>query len=49
MVANYLGQNGISSDRIETVSRGETNPAVAGSGEEAWSKNRRGEFIIWKK
>lgn len=49
MVANYLGQNGIASDRIETVSRGETNPAVAGSGEEAWSKNRRGEFIIWKK
>lgn len=49
MVANYLGQNGISADRIETVSRGETNPAVAGSGEEAWSKNRRGEFIIWKK
>lgn len=49
MVANYLGQNGISSDRIETVSRGETNPAVAGSGEESWSKNRRGEFIIWKK
>lgn len=49
MVANYLGQNGIASDRIETVSRGETNPAVVGSGEEAWSKNRRGEFIIWKK
>lgn len=49
MVANFLGQNGISADRYETVSRGETNPAVAGSGEEAWSKNRRGEFIIWKK
>lgn len=49
MVANFLGQNGISADRVETVSRGETNPAVAGSGEESWSKNRRGEFIIWKK
>lgn len=49
IVSNFLGQNGISRERWETVSRGETNPAVAGSGEEAWSKNRRGEFIIWKK
>lgn len=49
MVSNFLVQNGIGSDRVETVSRGETNPAVAGSGEESWSKNRRGEFIIWKK
>lgn len=49
MIANFLGQNGIDTARYETVSRGETNPAVAGSGEEAWSKNRRGEFIIWKK
>ena len=49
MIANFLGQNGIDTARYETVSRGETNPAVAGSGEEAWSKNRRAEFIIWKK
>ena len=49
MVSNFLGQNGVSAERYETVSRGETNPAVAGSGDEAWSKNRRGEFIIWKK
>ena len=34
---------------METVSRGETNPAVEGHGESAWSQNRRGEFIIWKK
>lgn len=49
MVANFLCQNGIAPERVETVSRGETNPAVAGSGEEAWAKNRRGEFIIMKK
>lgn len=49
IILNFLVQNGIAPDRIETVSRGETNPAVAGSNEEALSKNRRGEFIIWKK
>lgn len=49
IISNYLTHNGIANNRIETVSRGETNPAVAGSGEGAWSKNRRGEFIILKK
>lgn len=49
IISNFLAQNGISRDRIETVSRGETNPAVEGHGESAWSKNRRGEFIIWQK
>ena len=49
VIANFLAQNGISRNRIETVSRGETNPAVEGSGESAWSKNRRGEFVILQK
>ena len=49
IIGNFLAQNGISRDRIETVSRGETNPAAEGSGEAVWSQNRRGEFIIWKK
>lgn len=49
VIANFLAQNGISRARIETVSRGETNPAVEGSGESAWSKNRRGEFVILQK
>ena len=49
IIGNFLAQNGIARDRMETVSRGETNPAVEGSGEAAWSQNRRGEFIIWKK
>lgn len=49
IIGNFLAQNGITRDRIETVSRGETNPAVAGSGESAWAQNRRGEFIIWER
>ena len=49
IISNYLASNGIARNRMETVSRGETNPAVEGHGESAWSKNRRGEFIIWKK
>ncbi len=49
IISNFLAQNGIARDRMETISRGETNPAVEGSGESVWSQNRRGEFIIWKK
>ena len=49
IISNFLAANGIARNRIETVSRGETNPAVSGSGEAAWSKNRRGEFVILKK
>ena len=41
----YLVNLGISADRVHTVSFGEAKPADAGSGESAWSKNRRGEFI----
>ena len=49
IISNYLASNGIARNRMETVSRGETNPAVEGHGESSWSQNRRGEFIIWKK
>ena len=49
IISNYLASNGIARNRMESVSRGETNPAVEGHGESAWSQNRRGEFIIWKK
>ena len=49
IISNFLSQNGISRDRMETISRGETNPAVEGTGEAVWSQNRRGEFVIWKK
>ena len=36
---------GIESSRIKTVSYGEERPAVTGTGDAAWSKNRRDEFV----
>lgn len=35
---------GIASDRIQTLSFGQEQPAVQGSGEGVWSLNRRSEF-----
>jgi len=49
IIRNYLVQNGIASDRIQTRSYGEEKPAVDGHDESAWSKNRRGEFAIYQK
>ncbi len=48
-IRDYLVVLGIAADRIQTKSYGEEKPAVAGSGEAAWSKNRRGEFAIYQK
>lgn len=45
-VKQYLGQLGIDTSRMETVSFGEENPAVMGHSESAWSKNRRVEFAV---
>ncbi len=36
---------GIESSRIKTVSYGEERPAVNGTGDAVWSKNRRDEFV----
>jgi peptidoglycan-associated lipoprotein len=41
-VRDYLVALGIQASRIRTVSYGKERPAVAGSNEEAWAKNRRG-------
>ena len=49
IVRNYLVQNGIEADRIQTRSYGEEKPAVDGHDESAWSRNRRGEFAIFQK
>lgn len=49
IVRNYLVQNGIAADRIQTRSYGEEKPAVVGFDEGAWSKNRRGEFAVFQK
>jgi peptidoglycan-associated lipoprotein len=43
-VKDYMSVNGVSGYRMETISYGEERPAVAGTGEAAWSKNRRVEI-----
>ncbi len=45
----YLLSLGISTDRISSISYGEEKPLDAGHNEEAWSKNRRGHFVILSK
>ena len=45
-VKNYLVGNGISGDRIKTISYGKERPAFLGSGESVWSKNRRAVTVI---
>lgn len=42
----YLTDRGIDASRIETTTLGREQPAVQGSSEEAWAKNRRDEFVI---
>ena len=41
-----LVQSGVDSSRVHTKSFGEDRPAEVGHDEAAWSKNRRGEFIL---
>lgn len=43
-VKGYLASLGIAEDRMKVVSYGEERPAVNGSHEAAWAKNRRVEF-----
>ena len=43
---DYLSTLGIARSRIRVRSWGEERPAVRGSGESAWSKNRRAEFTL---
>jgi len=45
----YLLSLGIPTDRISSISYGEEKPLEAGHSEEAWSKNRRGHFVILSK
>ena len=45
----YLLSLGISTDRISSISYGEEKPLDTGHNEEAWSKNRRGHFVILSK
>ena len=43
-VKNFLTGYGLEGSRIATVSYGEEQPAVQGTDESAWSRNRRAEF-----
>jgi peptidoglycan-associated lipoprotein len=40
-VRNYLASLGVPAQRLDTVSYGKERPAVAGSNEDAWARNRR--------
>jgi len=43
-VRDYLVRQGIDEHRLFPISYGRARPAVIGTGEAAWQKNRRGEF-----
>jgi peptidoglycan-associated lipoprotein len=43
---DFLVQLGLPSSQLTTVSFGEENPAVQGSGESAWAQNRRADFAV---
>ncbi|MBI4774013.1 MAG: peptidoglycan-associated lipoprotein Pal [Deltaproteobacteria bacterium] len=43
---DYLVKAGVDSDRIRTVSYGKERPVDPAHNEDAWSQNRRDEFII---
>ena len=45
-VMDYLIVLGINPDRIETVSYGEERPAVVGSNDSAFAKNRRAVTVV---
>lgn len=47
-VQQYLITLGVQAERLSVVSYGKEKPAVPGSGEEAWAKNRRAEFVVVK-
>ena len=47
-VRQYLIDLGVPGDRIRTISYGEERPADPGHDEEAYSRNRRGEFTLEK-
>ena len=46
-IRNYLVELGVNVQSVQDKSYGEEKPAVVGSNEAAWSKNRRGEFAVY--
>jgi peptidoglycan-associated lipoprotein len=45
-VVDYMQAKGVAGSRVKVVSYGEEKPLVSGSSEQAWSQNRRAEFVI---
>ena len=48
-VVQQLVLGGIAKKRTTTISMGKEKPLVQGSSEEAWAKNRRGNFVVTAK
>jgi peptidoglycan-associated lipoprotein len=48
-IREYLATLGVSQERIVTRSVGKEAPFCQGSGEDCWSQNRRGHFLITAK
>ena len=45
-VYDYMIRLGVPAEQLDVISFGEDRPAVKGSNEEAWAKNRRDNFTI---
>ena len=45
-VRDYLLAKGLNAARVRTVSYGKERPAVSGSNEQAWAKNRRAATVL---
>ena len=43
---DFLVYSGVSPSQLEMISFGRLRPAVQGSGESVWAKNRRDEFVV---
>lgn len=43
---DYLVSNGVNPGQLEMISYGKENPAVLGTGEAVWAKNRRDDFRV---
>ncbi len=48
-VKDYLTALGVSAERVTTISYGKDRPLSFGHDDEAWSKNRRANFVITAK
>jgi peptidoglycan-associated lipoprotein len=48
-IRGHLVNLGVDAARLQTRSFGSEKPAMAGSGEDVWRLNRRGEFALYQK